>query len=243
MIVSMDKMGNKPNQLADGDFYECCALAVTDIAGNMDGRLYSNDFIYAATLFLEGVTPGVDPDGSEPWTAFQSACAYGLLPQLVAPFTSQTKGELYASDFRNYIQQYRTIALDYTKKAPKNVGVDYFGVINYIKATGQGVAIPMTWFESFMGITNSILPAPSGATSAHCPVAYVADTGELVIKPWLGSTWGDGGYAVLPKALFDALVTDAFSFDANGNRWLTILAILITKYPYLVDYYSQLVQI
>lgn len=241
MNVSMDKNKNFPNQLVDGDFFECVALAVTDIVGNIDGRIYNNDFTYAATLFLEGITPGVDPDGSEPWTAFQSACVYGLLPQSVAPFTSKNKGELYAANFNNYIQQYRTIALEYTQKAPKNVGVDYFGVISDIKAIGYGVALPMTWYSSFMQPLGSLLPAPAGITSAHCPVAYVSDTGELVIKPWLGPSWGDGGYAVLTKQMFDTTVTDAYSFDPNGSRWRTILAVLITKYPYLIDYYSQLV--
>lgn len=243
MIVSMDKNKNFPNQLVDGDFFECVALAVTDIAGNIDGRIYNNDFTYAATLSLEGVTPGTDPDGSEPWTAFQSACAYGLLPQLVAPFTSKNKGELYAANFNNYIQQYRTLALEYIKKAPKNVGVNYQNVISFMKATNQGVALPMTWYQTFMSAPNGILAAPSGGVSAHCPVAYVSDTGELVIKPWLGSSWGDGGYAILTQEMFNSIVSDAFSFDMNGSRWMTILAILITKHPYLIDYYSQLSQV
>lgn len=238
----MDKNKIFPSQLSDFDLYECTALAVCDLAGNILGKQFSNDFTYAATLQLEGVAPDVDPDGADPWTALQSAVAYGLLPLENATFTSKTKGELYSANWLNYTAEERSLALQHQMIAPINLGVNYDGMVTWMRMHQQGVMISLTWFSSFgtsgYAQTNQqgIMPTPSGSISNHCVAAYLdTDNTTVLIKPWLGTTWGRGGYGILTKELYDTIAKDTFSFDVSGNHWLAILAIICTKFPYLYD--------
>lgn len=233
----MDKLKNFPNQLADFDPYECTALATADLAGNILGIPLSNDFTYAATNYLGGTDPMGDPDGADPWTALQSAVAYGVLPLTDATFTAKTKGEFYCANFLNYTQQERNIALKNQMVAPINLGVNYDGMITWMKMHNQGVIVPLTWFSSFMSTgTDGVIPIPSGTTTSHEVVVYLDDDMQTpLMKPFLGSTFGKGGYGVFTKELYDTIAKDTFSIDVNGNHWLAILAIICTKLPYLYD--------
>lgn len=228
-----------PNQLSDGDLFECTAITVADLAGNILGFSVNPDFTYAATTFLSGATPGVDPLGADPWTALQSAVGYGVLPQSMAAFTAKTKGELYASDFRDYGPTQRDTALQHQMIALKNVGKNYDNMIAWMQKTSQGVMIPLTWFSGFGVAPNGVIPAPYGETSNHCVAAYLdTDNQTVLIKPWLGDTWGRGGYGILTRELFNTIVVDVFAFDPNGSHWWAIVAILLKKFPYLKDYLS-----
>lgn len=243
MNVSMDKMGRMSNQLTDNDLFECTALSTTDIAGNIFGRLLLSDFTYAATNFLAGTPPGIDPQGADPWTAIQSAIAYGLLPQENATFTALTTSELYTSQWSNYPLNQRTVALQHVMAGGKRLGKDYDAVVAYMKSTGWGVMLYSTWYQSFMYAPGGVLPAPAGGTSAHAPTVYLNDEGQMVIKPLIGSTWGDGGYAVLTRDIFNQIVSDSVGFDPNGIRWYSLVGILITKFPFLVEFTSNLLTI
>ncbi len=232
----MDRNKIFPNQLVDGDLYECVALTVADLTGNILGFPVNPDFTYAATLSLEGVTPGVDPQGSDPWTALQSAVGYGVLPQSLAAFTAKTKGELYASDFRDYGPTQRQVAVQHQMVAPINLGVDYDRMITWMRKIGQGVMIPLTWFSEFGVAPNGIIPPPAGQTSNHCVAAYLdTDNTTVLIKPWLGSTWGRGGYGTLTRELYNTIAKDTFAFNPNGSHWWAIVAILLTQFPFLKD--------
>lgn len=238
-MVSRDKNKNFPNQLTDFDVLECAALAVTDVAGNIDGRLYNPDYTYAATIFLEGVPPG--EQGTDPWVAVQSAVAYGLLPIENALFTAKTKGEFYASNWANYPQSVRTIALQHQQVAPKNLGLDYDAVVAYMQTTGYGTLLTMTWYASFTTAGVAGLPFPTGSTTSHCVAAYLGDDNETIyIKPWLGSTWGQQGYVPFTRQMFNTVLQRAYAFDTNGSHWWAILTIASLKLPYLLDYLPAL---
>lgn len=244
MKVSMDKMGRMPNQLSDNSLFECTALSTTDIAGNILGRLFSADFTYAATNFLSGVAPGIDPQGANPWIAIQSAIAYGLLPQEDATFTALTTNELYTADWSHYPQNQRTIALQHVMQGGIRFGKDYEAVRAYMRQTGWGVMLSSTWYQSFMSAPGGVLPPPAGGTSAHAPTVYLGDNGmDMYLKPLIGKDWGDGGYALLTRERFNQIVSDVQGFNPNGNRWISLIAILITRYPFLAEFTSQLLTI
>lgn len=238
-MISRDKLKVFANQTTDRDAYECVALSVVDIAGNILGQRFSNDFTYAATIFLEGAVPG--DQGTNPLTGFQSAVAYGLLPLENAPFTSETMGEQYVSNWENYSPVVRKLALLHQLPSYKSLGADYDLVVRFMQTTGQGVALPVTWFASFSQAPSGQLPLPSGETSDHCLVAYLGDDNETIwFKAHLGATWGQQGYAVLTRQMFNTIVSDALSFDMQGSHWYAMLAILCTKYPYLYEYLPAL---
>lgn len=255
----MDKLKLFPDQLADQDFTECAAISVCDLSANILGIPFNSDFTYAATLSLEGVLPNTD--GSDPWTAMQSAVAYGLLPESDATFTSKTVGELYCANFANYTPKERTLALTHQLPSLKNIGVDFDAMVTHMKTTGQGVLISLSWFSSFSaagfgniitknpdgsfttaagGTPTGVLPAPSGGMTNHAVAAYLSESGEILIKPWLGPAWGMGGYAILTRTMFYTIVKNVFAFDMKGNHWFAILSILFTKFPYLKNYASKL---
>ena len=239
--MNPDKLQNFPNQLVNGEITECTALTATDIAGNMDGIVYDPDFTYAMTLRLEGLEPTIN--GADPLTAMQSIVAYGALPASKETFTALGLGELYVSDYKHYPADQVTEALKHQQKGIKSIGIDFDTIKNY----PIGVGGEITWFSSWMQPNaDGTLPVPSGTTSNH----YVAFYGSTIIhgvellrcKPWLGKEYGDGGYVYMTLEQFKTVTKDTFTFNPAANHWVSIVGIMVTKFPFLADKVSSLIQ-
>ena len=237
--MNVDRNKWFPNQLVDGDPQECVAITICDIVGNIDGRQYDPDFTYAMTLRLEGVTPTTA--GSDPLVGMESAVGFGLLPISLEDFSSKTMGEQYVANWQNYSTEDQKAALQYVQNGIKTIGKDFDGIANYLEKYQAGVSMPMKWYESFNNPTQGVLSFVSGANSIHNVAVYDAGPQGLLIKPWLGDNYGVGGYAWMPRTIFDQVVLTSYGFDPNAWRWISILGIIARRYPAFLSYLPAII--
>lgn len=226
--MNLDTLKLFPNQLTDFDGTECTALSVTDIAGNIYGIPFSNDFTYAATLNLENITPTTA--GADPRAAMYSVPLYGLLPAANEIFTSKTMGELYSANFANYTTGEKQLALKYPMCA-KPVPLDYDDIVKVLQS-GYAVSLAMKWY---WGSTPPVvLTAPTAGqlfTNHNVPV-YEVDPRGLRVKPLLGANAGENGYCFLPKETFDATAEFAMQFDTKASVRLQAISLKIVYFPF-----------
>lgn len=233
-----------PNQLIDGDPTECVGLTVTDMASDLDGVIYDPDFTYAMAFRLLGSEPNTL--GVDAWAGIQSAVAYGLLPMAADTMPVLMLGELYVANWQNYPADQLALALKSARNGVKSLPLDFDTIIQHVADTKQGVGLPMVWWASFMlPNADGRLPSPSGGSSGHMVAVKgrVTIEGEqrMLIKPWLGKEYGAGGFVSLSRAQFYQCVKAAYAFDNNASRWISLIGIAITKYPFLADYVSSLI--
>lgn len=240
---SVDKRTWLPSQLIDGNLSECVGLTICNMTTNKTGMVYDSDFTYAMGFRLLGQTPNTI--GLDSWAGMQSAIAYGLLPAKDETITALQNGALYVANWQNYPQDQRDIALQNVRNGAKRVSLDFDTVLKEIAANREGVALGMVWYASFMlPADDGRVPAASGATTQHmvCATGQVTIQGEvrMEFKPWLGTSYGNAGFGSLSRAQFYQCVNEAFAFDDSASRWISLLGIAITKYPYLQDYVTEL---
>jgi|GEM_PF-4563202 len=102
------------------------------------------------------------------------------------------------------------------------------------------------------GTPTGILPTPSGTVTSHNVAVYAVDKDNvtiaidgveyLQIKPWLGKGWGRGGYALINREICNTVCEGAYVFDPNATRWISILGVLVTRFPTVAPYLPQLLQ-
>ena len=236
--MNLDHNQQFPNQLIDGDPQECVALSVADIAGNIDSQLYDPDEVYALCLKLLNEAPNTN--GLDPFTGMLTAVAYGLLPISYEAFTAKVMGELYVANFRNYTPQEFTASLRWAKKGVVTLD-SYSDICGWLLSQKTGVSLAMKWYQSFdTPNADGTLPAPSGTYSLHNVAVYDDVLQGLVIKPWLGPTFGAGGYAYLSQANFDLVVQGMWAFSPNAWRWLSLAQIAVTHPNVIGDILPQM---
>lgn len=229
-----------PNQLIDGDPTECVALSVADICANIDTQLYDPDFVYAMTLKLMNQQPTTA--GLDPYSGMIEAVAYGLLPITLETFTAKVMGELYVANYQNYPAADRTAAMKWAKRGVIPL-YTYSAIVDWLMTQRTGVSLAIQWFESFnTPNADGTLPAPSGSFSYHNVAVYDDVLQGLVIKPWLGPSFGKGGYVYLSETTFNLIFQSAAGFDQNGWRWLSLAKIAVTHPWAIGDILPQLSQ-
>lgn len=226
--MNLDKLKLFPNQLTDSDQTECCALTVSDIAGNIFNTPFSNDFTYAATLNLENIAP--TDAGADPRAAMYSVPLYGLLPASFETFTSKTEGELYAANFANYTPAQKQLAKEYQMCA-KPVPMDYQDVIKVLQS-GYAVSLAMKWYWGSNPPTILTLPTVGQQFTNHNVAVYDwEDPRGLTVKPWLGASAGENGYCFLPRDSFNASAEFTMQFDSKASVALQTISLKIVFYP------------
>ncbi len=224
-------MKNMSNQLIDGNPTECVSLTVADICGNTDNELYDPDLIYADALKIMGKDPNTA--GLDPIAGMQAAVVYGCLPMSQESFNAKTMGELYIANWKNYPLYERQAAQQHVRRGVR--GLYSFGDIGrHMMETNTGALLSMKWYQNFTFPQNGILPLPRGNFSYHCVAVYDEGDEGLVVKPWLGPDFGEDGYAVISKEVFDQCFVEAYGFDPNGWRWLNLATIAVT-HPWIIS--------
>lgn len=226
----IDKNQYFPNQLIDGNSTECVALTVADICGNIDSQLYDPDFNYAFTLYLQGIQPNTA--GLDPRAGILSTVAYGLLPMSEADFTAKTMGELYIANFANYSKEDVASALKNARNGIKRL-YSYDEIVQYLNDEQKGVSLAVKWFPEFNNpYSGGILPTPntSGEYSLHNVAVYGSGTNGLQIKPWLGPSYGFGGYGYMNCYVFSQVFQCAFAYDPKAWKWLSLVQMCLL-YP------------
>lgn len=229
--MNIDKLKWLPNEPVSGDNNFCVGFTVADIVGNIIGQPCDLEFSYAAGLHVADSTPTTL--GEDPNCGMLGAAIFGALPVSQETFNTQTTSQLYTANFANYTPFEKINALKNAQNGllPLN---SYQDITNYLTTYKQGVSLAIRWFESFdIPNADGTLPVPSGAYTNHN--VGVWDFGDLglLIKPYLGSNWGLGGYCYLPQVMFNQIFFYAAGFNPNAYRWLT-LATNALSHPNLI---------
>lgn len=236
--MNRDHLQMFPDQLIDGDPQECVALSVADIKGNIDSQLYDPDYTYAMTLKLMGVGPTTS--GLDPYSGMLSAIVYGTLPITLESFTAKTMGELYIANFLNYTQAQRTFAQSKAMNGVTSL-FSYNDICNWLGTEKSGVSLAIRWYESFnTPNADGTLPAPAGGFTYHNVAVYDDQLKGLMIKPWLGPTFGAGGYAFMSSTTFDLVFQSAAAFNPDAWRWFSLAQIAVTHPAIISDILPQL---
>lgn len=220
-----------PNQQnpAERNPFECVGLSIADIVGNTTKSFFDPDFNYSLGFYLPNKIPA--DAGIIPYDAVLGAIAYGLLPVSAETFNAQTMGELFVANFNNYISDQKKLALQFAQNGVRflNYFEDYPA---YLQKYQQGALLTLQWYPSFSNPFNGILtePASDEVSSSHCVAVYDVLPEGLLIKPWLGPSYGRGGYAILPKSVFEVVFEQGFGFDPKGWRWIWLVRTCL-KYP------------
>lgn len=226
--MNLDYNKRFPNQLLDGDPTECVAITIADICGNLDNTSYDSDFTYAMTLHLQGVEPTTA--GSDPYYGMNSAVAYGLLPSAIDTTSAKDQGEIYVANWQNYTEEQRLEARKHRQNGIIDYGTSnlYEKIVNHLTLKKTPLSMPLIWHSSFMDTVSGVLPAPSGGTYNHNVAVYgVRDDGMLIIKPWIGQDYGDGGYGYMSKEICDQVAVGAYAFDKEAIWSVSILKIIL----------------
>jgi hypothetical protein len=220
MGLEIDKLKWFPNEPVSGDNNFCVGFTVSDVVGNIIGQPCDLEFSYAAGLHVAGSTPTTL--GEDPTCGMLGAAIFGALPVSLETFTSQTTSQLYTANFANYTPFQRSAALKNAQNGLLALRT-YQDITNYLNTYKQGVSLAMRWYESF-NVPNSegTLPVPSGNSTNHNVGVWGGDEKGLLIKPYLGASWGLGGYCYLPEILLPQIFYAASGFDPNAWRWLTL---------------------
>lgn len=230
---NVDKRIWNPDQEEDGAPTECTGYGVADIGIDMDGVLYTPDRQYAAAQFMEGVVPNTG--GADPLLAMEAAVALGFELQSKAQYTAKQYGELMCANFANWptygiapkIRVYN--ALGYSDP--------FTSVLSAIYQNQFPVGIGSQWFPEWLS-PNSILQAPN-FNQPSAPWHFYTAKGQktigaeqyMIIKPWIGPTWGDSGFGYMSREIFNQLMTQAgttaLTFGTSGSRWLSVAGIAV----------------
>lgn len=238
--MNLDKLQLFPNQLVDHDETECVGLTVADIIGNLTNTPCDPDFNYAVTFALMGQLPS--DGGTDPIAGMQGGVCFGALPATLETFSSQKNGELYAANYNNYTSgNYQAAKL----KAQNGVLIcDTFDdVVAHMANHQTGVSLPMSWYQNFTSVgADGILPPGAGLTSDHNVAVYEHMPNDtLRIKPWLGSNYGDHGYAYLTRQNFALCQRNLTrGFNPQGNRFWFVLSVVLQRFPHSINYLSKI---
>lgn len=228
--MNLDKNRQFPNQLIDGDPHFCVGLWITDTCANTDGNFYDPDFSIAAYYRLTGQTPPLNFTGVGPYLAACAAVVYGLQIISEETFNAKVMGEQYVANPANYSSPQDTVAFQFARKA-----VVQFNTFAQIAAWIQNRQLPagihVHWYPNFMTPNpDGTLPAPVGTPSDHMVAVYDYDQVKgFLVKPWLGAQFGQGGYVWISEAIFNAIWVEAYAFDPNGWRWLSLATIAVKQ--------------
>ena len=236
--MNRDYLKRFPSQLIEQRPTECVGETVADIIGNIERIPCDAGFSYAAALRIAGQIPTTA--GSDPYSGMLSSVVYGALPTENEPFDAATTSELYEANIANYGASGLLLAKNFTQPGVLQF-YSYSGISNYLSTYNMGVQLGLRWYESFNTPNqDGTLPPPSGQFTEHCVAVYEDTDKGLRIKPWLGPSYGDGGYAYLSEASFNLVFQDASGFDQNAYRWTSLVKILLPRWYLFSDVWPQL---
>lgn len=234
--MNYDTLQRFPNQDIANRPDECVGETWSDLNGNRFKQAMYAGFSYAAALRISNTAPTTE--GSDPYSGGLGVILYGTMPTDEAPYDISTQSELYDANWANYPQ--KSLAANFVQNGLVRL-YSYSDICNYFMEYKQGCQLAIKWYESF-GTPNAdgTLPAPSGSFSYHCVAVYEDNLLGLRIKPWLGPSWGAGGYAFISQTTFNLVFQNAAGFNLQASRWTSLISALITRWYLLGDIYTQL---
>lgn len=233
--MNLDKLKRFPNQIIEKRFDECTGETWADIVGNITNQPMDAGFSYAAALRINNTIPTTA--GSNPYSGGLGTVVFGCLPTEDLPFDATTTSELYQANINNYGNH--ELALNFAQNGLQNL-YNYEDISDYLEDGKAGVQLAVTWYESFNRPNqDGTLPEPSGNTSNHCVAVYEDSLLGLRIKPWIGPTYGDGGYGYMSKSLLQKVFLQASGINFDSYRWTSLVRILLSRWYLFDDIYPQ----
>lgn len=205
-----------PSQIEDGNPYSCTAYSVTDLGTDQDNIIYSPEFTYMKTLYLQGLPP--ETNGSDIRPAMKSAKVYGLLPKMNMPLNLLGTGEDHTASQSNWPVEVDKEAgkLEHRKSGYFNVytdgGQDWFDAfksalwLNRDDKRGICLGTPWVWSSAPAGFLTEhfVYDGNPNSVSWHCWAikGWTTINGEqyLIGKPWQGKNYGANGFVYLSRA-------------------------------------------
>lgn len=248
----VDKGGWWPDQDADNAPTECVGYKSADYMYDLIGEIFSPDFGYAAARYVNGDGPGID--GASFHAGVEGLVAVGALTAANAGnFKALIQGELSVSDFGAWSKDDRALALENAQNGVRNVLLSAFdpfdSIILAAYQTGKGISIGSQWYIDFNGAPGGIIsgykPSPSPLWHNYAIKGQKTIGGQkyAMVKWWNGLN-GDHGWLyfdrVTVNALMDMSGAGALTIDPSANRWLTLLGILLRRFPALLPELPQL---
>lgn len=130
---NVDASLTMPDQNADGNPFSCTGYSTCELGTNQDGVVYSPEYTYMKTLFLQNLPP--ETNGSDMRPSLKSAKVFGLLPKENVPEILKGKGEDFTANHANW-----PIGLDAISGKLEHRKANYFNVYD----DGPG-----DWFDAF----------------------------------------------------------------------------------------------
>lgn len=212
---SVDNGVTMPDQIEEGNPYSCTAYTVTDLGTDQDGVIYSPEYTYMKTLFIQGLPP--ETNGSDMRPAMKTAKVYGLLPKMNMPIDLLGKGEDYTANISHWPVDLDKISglLEHRKADYYNVyddgGLDWLDSLRSAlwlnKNDKRGICIgtPWVWSSAPAGFLteNFIYDGNPQSVAWHCWAIKGWTTIEgvpyLVGKPWQGKNYGANGFVYVSR--------------------------------------------
>lgn len=245
-----------PDQDQDNAHTECTGYAITDVLADLYKRPFSPDFSYAANFYVTGEQPSLD--GASFTGAAQGAVAVGVLPKEKAEVTALLEGELFVANWSAWNAIEKKLALAFVQIGSYNVlgnGDAFDSILSACYSNQLGVLIGSPWFMQWMSnIQGGIVQAPilDGNYQAwHCYAVKGKKTIKgvpyLMVKSWQGTRVGDGGWLYFSRETINAALSvrgsGAITIAKTGNRWISLLGILISRFPALWAVLPQLLKL
>lgn len=236
-MKEIDILKRFPDQNEEHRTMGCVGETIADIGGNIFGIPMDAGFSEAAGYAVNGLPPS--DKGQNAFAGMQGAVGYGMLPIAKETFDSKQKGELYENTFVNYSDDQKKAALAYALNGAI-VLPNIQEIARHLYQTNIGVQMSMRWYGSFwdrMGPGGTLI-APSGGESytIHSVAVYdITSDGKLKVKPFLGKNFGQRGYCYIEPVLFPLFFISASGFTPDAFRWVSLLGIAATRYPFMLS--------
>lgn len=241
-----------PDQVDDNAGTACVGYTVADILTDITKTVRDPLWHYAAALKAYGSGPSIA--GVDAHAGMWGAVLFGSLTLSGAP-KSLLYGELYASDWDHWSDVEKRQALATVQDGTLNalgLGSPFQAVLSAARLSGFGISVATPWYWGNAD-RSGILPMPkdldrdfSWHNWAIKGQKTINGIPYIIGKPWQGSDYGDNGWVYLSDDVFNAIMgvpgSAAMAFNPGAIRWLSIVAYLVMRNPFLLPYLPKLIQ-
>lgn len=246
-----------PDQNVDGAPTECTGYMSSDIMTDITKIVQCPDFMYAATLYLEGVGPTTE--GADFHVALQALVALGSLPINLANLSALKQGELFVANWTNWADVLKTAARKNVQNGTLNLlgnGDPFDSIMSAVYTSKLAGSLGSIWYEEWNNVgPDGILPMPANIEgTTYSPWHNYAAKGKKTIsttkyiplKSWQGTAIGDKGWLYMSRevanAVFAVQGTGAIGLNPNAMRWASLIGILVQRFPALLPDLPQLLR-
>lgn len=229
---SVDRGLTNRDQNADGWPFSCTGQTTADIATDQDGLIYDPIFTYKKTCYMEGHDPN---QGCQIRNSIKSARIYGMKPEHVdeSDAINHKRGayfNVYDDHGLDFFDTVRSAIL--TNKRGVSIGTPFFGSWNYAP---NGIAQDFEYDGNPNHYSWHNMAVKGWKTLNGIPY--------LMLKVWLGPSFGDNGFLLIDREKFNRLmaINGAAAFTFAAYKPEDAQSIGLDLWEYVLVYLSRLI--